>query len=176
MFMPSPQVQIPHGENDLDPILQYCQRKKALFADFQTEVWRILPDFCRVVRHFSYESGSVVREMIDSRSPLEIEVLNGLSREDLDALQGFFGEPVKPAGVRIAPELNNHPIIRFLGGAYDEQTVYIKEVTNRIKFYAALWPWHTRPGMTTLHFGVFDTEGGQRASENFKAFLHEIPV
>ena len=157
-------------------IEEYCRVNQSIFPGFPPEVWQILPEFCRVVRHFSYESGFVVRDMINSRSPLEIEVLNGLSDEDMLILGEFFGLPVKPAGHTLGNEYRNDPVIRFLGGAYDDQTVYIRGVAKEIKFYAALWPWQTRPGMTTLHFGLYDIVGGQQTQDKFKNFLHEIPA
>jgi hypothetical protein len=167
----------PHEkEISVDPIMEYCRTRQFMFPNFHKEVFEVLPEFCRVVKHFSCDSGSIVREMLNSRSPLEIEVLNGLNGDDLKVLSAFFGPPTKPAGHVMNYELANDPVIRLLGGAYEEQTVYIREIERGLKFYAAVWPWRTRPGMITLHFGAYDSQGGARTNEMFKNFLHEIPA
>ncbi|MCZ7585503.1 MAG: hypothetical protein M5R36_20370 [Deltaproteobacteria bacterium] len=54
-------------------------------------VWKLMPRFCSLVHRFTRSSGGVVRdETAAMRSPVEIELLNGLSKEDLEALELFF--------------------------------------------------------------------------------------
>ncbi len=162
------------GEGGDDSIFRYCRDQKVYFSEFPPEAWEAFPEFFRIVKHFSLEAGSVVREIMDTRSPMEIEILNGIAEEDMKIIEGFFGLPVKPPGRLLDFKLTQDPVIRHLGGAYEEQTVFIKEISKGFRFFAALWPWRTRPGMITLHLGIHDPKGGWEMNERFKNFLHGV--
>ena len=120
-------------------------------------------EFQQIVDHFLNDSQAILRDDEKIRhSPVEIELLNGLDETGRRMLRQFFGEPVKSSGNPADYDIINNPVVKKLGGAYVDQTVYLKNGGQKECFYAALWPWHIHPGVVTLHLGI---HGGHRIDE-----------
>ncbi len=133
-------------------------------------------EFRRIVDHFANEAEAVVRDE-DSirRSSMEIELLNGVDEEGGQMLHRFFGEPVKSSGSPAEADVINNPVVKQLGGVYVDQTVYIRRGEDKECFYAALWPWHIRPGIVTLHLGVHDGMQNRDMKRMLSDCLEENP-
>ncbi len=114
-------------------------------------------EFEKIVSHFSDNPKHIIRGENKTRhSPVEIELLNGLDGDGEKILEEFFGEPVKASGYPADYNVISNPVVRKLGGAYVDQTVYLKQEEHKKFFYAALWPWHIHPGVVTLHLGIVE--------------------
>ncbi len=147
-----------------------------LWDEFSADAREALPEFCRLIRYFSDHAGTIVRNMNGTRSPLEIECLNGFEDHHLDKFADFFGPPAKAPGRHLSPRLSGDTIIRRLGGAYLEQTVYIRQFSSGVRLYAAVWPWHIHPGVVTLHFGIDLAAPSEEHTRIFQRFVHAIPA
>ncbi|MBZ0272349.1 hypothetical protein K8I61_09950 [bacterium] len=142
---------------------------------FSRDVRDALPEFVRLVEYFSSQRGFEVREIDACRSAVEIEIFDGIENHDIDLLTGFFGPPLKPAGVSLTFRLAEDPLIRMLGGAMAEQTVYARDLVSGSRLFAAIWPWRIRPGVMTMHFGIYAPAAPDAAMGDLRRFLHEIP-
>ncbi|MCZ7585504.1 MAG: hypothetical protein M5R36_20375 [Deltaproteobacteria bacterium] len=65
-------------------------------------------------------------------------------------------------------------VIRRLGGAYEEQSVYIRDAGDGVRFYAAIWPWQARPDVLTVHLGIVDEAGGDGSNAAFRDLLATV--
>jgi hypothetical protein len=57
------------------------------------------------------------------------------------AVGGQLGEPVKPAGAPVPPELASSAMCKAMGGLRGDQTLYRKALDGGVTVYIAFWPW-----------------------------------
>ena len=65
-----------------------------------------------------------------------------------------FGKPYKTAGDSAFFMNLFDKFIRKVGGIRTEQTLYRKDITDKVILYCAFWPWGSEPVKTSIRIGL----------------------
>lgn len=66
----------------------------------------------------------------------------------------LMGPAVKPAGTTAMFKNWFDPFFKAVGGAEKQQSLFRRELTDRLSLYIAFWPWASDPARTSVRIGI----------------------
>ena len=69
-------------------------------------------------------------------------------------VEEYFGNPYKPSGESAFFKNLFDSFIRAVGGIQTNQTLYRKDIEDKVILYCAFWPWGTEPVKTSIRIGL----------------------
>ena len=79
---------------------------------------------------------------------------SNLISEITPIVEEYFGKPYKTAGNSAFFMNMFDKFIKKVGGIRSEQTLYRKDITDKVILYCAFWPWGTEPIKTSVRIGL----------------------
>ncbi|WP_054699767.1 DUF4388 domain-containing protein [Desulfosarcina cetonica] len=116
----------------------------------------ILVGFLTLVKEIDDMPDMEPRFYETSRSLYQVTALRTSDETLLASLGAFFGKPQKAAGKSLPVGLRFDPVVKHLGGARKDQTLFFKKLKTGA-FYGALWPWQMDPQKVEVHLGFFSS-------------------
>ncbi len=88
-------------------------------------------------------------------------------------VEEYFGKPFKTAGDSAFFLNMFDKFIKRVGGIRKEQTLYKKEITEKVILYCAFWPWGSDTIKTSIRIGLvcFDKEEEKQFIDYLKLFF-----
>lgn len=131
----------------------------------------IVADFVKLIEAID-KLKAMDRRIQEKGLSLYQAISKGRNIQDLEGvLEKFFGKPVKPAGEKVAAELQRTHTYKHFKTIQEAQSLFIRKVGNT-ELYGVLLPWPNKENTITVHLGVSNPQMPEHEYQKLAHVVH----